>query len=93
MNGFAAVVRMENDWRSSGVPGFHVSQMPATLMIGSSQRTRAGLEKAAAGDIEAFTTLAGALADRTKSLMALAWVAELAQLRLVCVLSHLEERQ
>jgi hypothetical protein len=53
----------------------------------------AGLEKAAAGDIEAFTTLAEALADRTKSLMALAWVAELAQLRLVCVLSRLEERQ
>ena len=63
------------------------------LVQGISGHDDVGLEKAATADIEAFTTLAEALADRTKRLMALAWVAELAQLRLVCVLSLLEKQQ
>src|SRR5262245_54915963 len=38
MNSLAETVRMENDKRSSGVPGCHAAQTPATLMIGSSER-------------------------------------------------------
>src|SRR5947199_10023645 len=38
MNSFAAVVMMEKDDCSSGVPGRHVSHTPATLMMGSSWR-------------------------------------------------------
>jgi len=38
MNVLAAVVNMENDNRSSGVPGRQAYQMPATLMMASSRR-------------------------------------------------------
>src|SRR5689334_17719069 len=38
MNELADVVRIENDRRSSGVPGRQVSQTAATLMIGLSLR-------------------------------------------------------
>lgn len=51
------------------------------------------LEKAAATEVEAFTTLAETLAERMKKLTGLAWAAQVAHMRLLCVLSRLEERE
>jgi hypothetical protein len=52
-----------------------------------------GLEKAAARDRDAFMELAKVLADRKERLKMLAKIAQMAQIRLLCVLTRLEERE
>ena len=52
-----------------------------------------GLEKATARDRDAFMELAKVLADRKERLKMLAKIAQMAQIRLLCVLTRLEERE